>query len=208
MLLLIIVFALGYMAIVLEAPLRLSKTSAALVMGVACWTVYIADHNVDTANHLLTEHFAGIAEIAFFLLGAMTIVELIDAHDGFHLITSRITTTKRRQLLLIVAALSFVLSAILDNLTTSIVMVSLVRKLAADEHDRLMLGGVIVISANAGGVWSPIGDVTTTMLWIDGQVTTLGLVEQLVIPALVCVAIPVLWVSLRSPGRREGTGRR
>jgi len=199
--LLIVVFVLGYLAIVLEAPLRLNKTSAALLMGVVCWTVFVTDGgDVALTNDLLSEHFAGIAQIAFFLLGAMTIVELIDAHDGFLLITSRITTTKRRKLLIIVAALSFVLSAVLDNLTTSIVMISLVRKLASDERDRKILGGIVIVAANAGGVWSPIGDVTTTMLWVGGQATTSGLVKQLVIPALVSVAVPVLWFSVRFRG--------
>jgi Na+/H+ antiporter NhaD/arsenite permease-like protein len=145
-------------------------------------------------------HFAGIAQIVFFLLGAMVIVELIDAHDGFEIITSRITTTSRRKLLVVISTLAFLLSAVLDNLTTSIVMMSLIRKLVNDERDRMMYGGIVIIAANAGGVWSPIGDVTSTMLWVGGQVTTTGLVGQLIVPALVSVAVPMLWVGLRMKG--------
>src|SRR6187200_2427570 len=113
-----------------------------------------------------------LSQILFFLLGAMTIVELIDAHDGFELITSKITTVDRRRLLVTIAVLSFVLSAVLDNLTTSIVMMSLVRKLVPDDADRRYFAGLVIVASNSGGVWSPIGDVTTTMLWVGGQVTT------------------------------------
>lgn len=193
-------FAIGYVAIVFEHPLRLDKTVSALLMGVACWVAVGLDHDAAAINSELLHHLAGISQIVFFLLGAMVIVELIDAHDGFDIITSRIQTTSRRKLLLIVTALSFVLSAVLDNLTTSIVMISLVRKLAADQEDRMYYGGVVIIAANAGGVWSPIGDVTTTMLWVGNQVTTTGLVSHLILPAVVCVAVPTLWLLVRLKG--------
>jgi Na+/H+ antiporter NhaD/arsenite permease-like protein len=201
--LLIIVFAVGYLAIVFEAPLRFNKSAAALLMGVACWTVLILDHDVKTSNDELAAHFAGISQIVFFLLGAMTIVELIDAHDGFELITSRIKTRSRRKLLVVISVLSFFLSAVLDNLTTSIVMMSLIRKLANSNDDRMTFGGVVIIAANAGGAWSPIGDVTTTMLWVGGQVTTTGLVEHLIVPSVVSVAVPVLWIGARMRGEVE-----
>ncbi|MBA2540167.1 MAG: sodium:proton antiporter NhaD [Deltaproteobacteria bacterium] len=198
--LLVICFAIGYLAIVFEHPLRVNKTVSALIMGVICWTVLVTDHDSAHLNEQLLHHFAGIAQIVFFLLGAMVIVELIDAHDGFELITSRITTTSRRKLLLVISILSFLLSAVLDNLTTSIVMISLVRKLTADDNDRLNFGGIVIIAANAGGVWSPIGDVTTTMLWVGNQVTTTGLLSTLIVPALVCVSVPIAWVMIRLKG--------
>ena len=131
----------------------------------------------------------------------MTIVELIDAHDGFELITSRIATRSRRKLLVIITILSFFLSAVLDNLTTSIVMMSLVRKLVPDELDRRYYGGLVIIAANAGGAWSPIGDVTTTMLWVGGQITTPMVIRSVFLPALVSVAVPALWLARRLKGQ-------
>jgi len=159
------IFTLGYVAIVLEHPLRLNKAASALIAGGLCWTAYMAGGDPETVNGQLVHHLGELSQILFFLLGAMTIVELIDAHDGFDLITSRITTRSRRKLLLIITLFSFFLSAVLDNLTTSIVMMSLVRKLVPDNTDRQYYGGVVIIAANSGGAWSPIGDVTTTMLW-------------------------------------------
>jgi Na+/H+ antiporter NhaD/arsenite permease-like protein len=199
--LLVALFVVGYIAIVFEHPLKLNKTASALLMGVLCWTALVLDHDATTTSTHLSQHFAGIAQIVFFLLGAMTIVELIDAHDGFELITSRITTTSRRKLLVIISLLSFVLSAVLDNLTTSIVMMSLVRKLTSDDRDRMDYGGIVIIAANAGGVWSPIGDVTTTMLWVGGQITTTNLINHLILPSLVSVIVPMLWVGARMKGQ-------
>lgn len=190
---LILIFVIGYIAIAFEKPLKINKAATALVTGVLCWTVYIL--NVSDANIVtqqLSSHLGDIAQILFFLLGAMTIVELIDAHDGFEIITNRIRTTDKRKILWIVSILAFFLSAILDNLTTTIVMVSLIRKLVANKNDRWLLAGVIIIAANAGGVWSPIGDVTTTMLWIGNQITASNIILKLFIPALACMLIPVL----------------
>ncbi len=198
--LLILCFVLGYLAIVFEHPLRVNKTVSALLVGVLCWTALVPDLDGSLLNEQLLHHFAGIAQIVFFLLGAMVIVELIDSHEGFEIITSRIRTTSRRKLLLVVSILSFLLSAVLDNLTTSIVMMSLVRKLTADERDRISYGGIVIIAANAGGVWSPIGDVTTTMLWVGHQVSTGALIEHLVLPALASVAVPMTWLALRMKG--------
>lgn len=148
----------------------------------------------------ILEHLGEIASILFFLLGAMTIVELIDSHEGFAVITDRIRTTNKRKLMWIVGILTFFFSAALDNLTTSIVMISLLRKLIEDKEDRWLFAGLVIISANAGGAWSPIGDVTTTMLWIGSQVTAAAIIVKLIIPSLVCLAIPLLVVSMRSKG--------
>jgi Na+/H+ antiporter NhaD/arsenite permease-like protein len=136
-----------------------------------------------------------IASILFFLLGAMTVVELIDAHSGFQIITDRIATTNRRKLLLLVAGVTFVLSAVLDNLTSSIVMAAVLRKLVSDRDDLWTLGGVVIIAANAGGAWSPIGDVTTIMLWIGGQVTTWNIIRATLLPSIVCILLPILWMA-------------
>jgi len=193
-------FALGYLAIVFEHSLKLNKSASALLTGVACWTVYIVQGDARTIEGQLAHHMGELSQILFFLLGAMTVVELIDAHDGFELITSRIRSTSRRRLLVTIALISFVLSAVLDNLTTSIVMMSLVRKLASDERDRMYFGAIVIIAANSGGAWSPIGDVTTTMLWIGGQVTGAKLVTGLVIPSLVSVIVPLAWIAMRLKG--------
>lgn len=199
--LLVAIFFLGYLAIVFEHPLAINKSASALLVGVACWTVHVAGGDWHVVNAQLAHHMGELSQILFFLLGAMTIVELIDAHDGFDLITSRITTLDRRALLAAIAALAFVLSAVLDNLTTAIVMVTLVRKLVGDEGDRRFYAGVVVIAANSGGVWSPIGDVTTTMLWVGEQVTTTTLSTRLIVPALVSVVVPVAWIGFRMKGK-------
>lgn len=198
------IFAIGYLAIVLEYPLKLNKAASALLAGGLCWTAYVMSADQDVVNAELLRHLADLSQILFFLLGAMTIVELIDAHDGFELITARIRTRSRRRLLLVVAVLSFFLSAVLDNLTTSIVMMSLVRKLVPDDVDRRYFGGAVIIAANSGGAWSPIGDVTTTMLWISHHVTTTRLIETIIVPALVSVAVPVAWLALRMKGELAG----
>jgi len=178
--LLISIFIIGYTAIAFEQPLRLNKAASALLTGVLCWTVYIIsgdDHSRITEE--LLHHFGEIASILFFLLGAMTIVELIDSHNGFEIITTRIKTKSKRKLLVIITIITFFLSAILDNLTTAIVMSSLSAKLLTEKEDRLWFAGMIVIAANAGGAWSPLGDVTTTMLWIGGQITALNIMKGL-----------------------------
>lgn len=189
---LVLVFVIGYLAITLEHPLKLNKAATALLTGVICWTVYAFSGTRTGENTELLYHTSEIAGILFFLLGAMTIVELIDAHDGFDLITSRISTVSRRKLLFIVGIAAFLLSALLDNLTTAIVMMSLVRKLVSDEKDRWYYGGIIIIAANAGGAWSPIGDVTTTMLWVGGQITSANIIAKLILPSLVSLTIPLL----------------
>ena len=184
-------FIIGYIAIAFEHTIKINKAASALITGVVCWTFYIVfTGNKDLVVENLLHHLGNLSQILFFLLGAMTIVELIDAHDGFEIITKRITTRNKKKLLWIIGLLAFFLSAVLDNLTTAIVMISLVRKLTADKHDRLMFAGAIVIAANAGGAWSPIGDVTTTMLWIGGQITAGNIILKLILPSLVCMIIP------------------
>jgi NhaD family Na+/H+ antiporter len=191
------IFILGYIAIAFEHSIRINKAATALVTGVLCWTVYILfSDNKEVVAGQLTNHLGHLSQILFFLMAAMAIVELIDAHDGFEIITSRIKTVKKRKILWIIGILSFFLSAVLDNLTTTIVMVSLVRKLVADKNDRWMLAGLIIIAANAGGAWSPIGDVTTTMLWIGKQVTAVNIMLKLIFPSLVCLLVPLLFMRL------------
>jgi Na+/H+ antiporter NhaD/arsenite permease-like protein len=200
----LIIFVLGYVAIAMEHPLRLNKAASALITAVLCWTIYILyAPDPGHINDQLSEHLGEIAGILFFLLGAMTIVELIDSHDGFEVITSRIKTTKKVKLLWLICLLAFFLSAILDNLTTAIVMVSLIRKLIRNKHARLLFCGMVVIAANAGGAWSPIGDVTTTMLWIGGQLTTSQLIMQVILPSLACLLAPLLLLSVRMKGTIE-----
>lgn len=151
-------------------------------------------------NFTLSEHLGQIAQILFFLLGAMTIVELVDAHQGFRLITDRIKTKNLVTLLWIVCWITFFLSAILDNLTTTIVMVSLVRKLVPNRDTKFFFASMIVIAANAGGAWTPIGDVTTTMLWIGGQITSLSIIKGLFLPSLVCITTPLLFLTFTMKG--------
>ncbi len=201
-LMILVIFIAGYCLIAFEHPLGINKTASAILTGVLCWTVYITSWN-DTAlvNHELYEHLGQISGILFFLLGAMTIVELVDAHDGFDVITNRINTNDYRKLLWIVCLLTFFLSAVLDNLTTTIVMVSLLRKLIVERRTRILFVSMVVLSANAGGAWSPIGDVTTTMLWIGGQITTANIIIHLFLPSLVCMLVPVIILSFSLKGK-------
>lgn len=197
----IIVFVVGYIAIALEHPIKVNKTASALLTGVLCWTLHaVSVENPDTVVGELSHHLSQVAEILFFLLGAMTIVELVDAYQGFRLITDRIQTKNPKILLWLICWVTFFLSSILDNLTTSIVMVSLIRKLVPNKDMRMFFAGMIVIAANAGGAWTPIGDVTTTMLWIGKQISTANIMEVLFIPSVICMAIPLIWLSFRMKG--------
>jgi Na+/H+ antiporter NhaD/arsenite permease-like protein len=223
--LIVAIFVAGYMLIALEHPLRIDKTAPALMTGVLTWALFAlgvnywgytvpfeevmhhiglqfnpADADYKNVERLLGHFVTEIAYILFFLLGAMTIVELIDMHDGFHLITSRIKTSNKRKVLWIIAILTFFLSAVLDNLTTSIVMVSLLRKLIRDRETRLYFAGMVIIAANSGGAWSPIGDITTTMLWIGGQISVLPTITDIILPSIVCMVVPVGILSMRMKG--------
>lgn len=197
---LIIVFSLGYLLIALEHNIRLNKTASALITGTICWAIYIvSSENKELVGEQLSHHLAEIAQILFFLMGAMTIVELIDAHDGFDIVKNQINTKNNKRLMWIMGGLSFILSAIIDNLTTAIVMVSILRKVIKDREQRLLFIGIMIICANAGGAWSPIGDVTTTMLWIKGQVSAPSVIKEVFIPSLVCMLVPLLYYQFRLP---------
>jgi Na+/H+ antiporter NhaD/arsenite permease-like protein len=199
--LIITIFILGYIAIAFEHKIKINKAATALITGVLCWTVYILfSPDKQFVGEELTNHMGDLSAILFFLLGAMTIVELIDAHDGFDIITNRINQTDKRKLLWIVAFITFFLSAILDNLTTTIVIISLLRKLIRDDKDRLFFAGIVVVAANAGGAWSPIGDVTTTMLWIGGQITAYSIIIKLILPSLICLIVPLVYLSFKLKG--------
>jgi Na+/H+ antiporter NhaD/arsenite permease-like protein len=200
---LIIIFILAYAAIAFEHPLKVNKTASALIGAGCLWTLYAlmsGDHQAVKNN--LNESVAATAQIVFFLMGAMTIVEVIDAHNGFHVITSRIKTTQLSSLLWLVGGISFSLSSILDNLTTTIVMISLMKRLLDRHDDRLFFAGIIVIAANAGGAWTPIGDVTTTMLWIGGQITTLAIMKGVFLPSLACLVVPLTFLTFSLRGKK------
>ena len=224
----LVVFVLGYAFIALEHNVHIDKAASALVTGTVCWALFVlgwheapahlaeefhlfaADHIgqghgglSQFFEHRLLHHMEEISSILFFLMGAMTIVELIDAHEGFRVITDRIQTRNKVKMLWIVCVLTFFFSALLDNLTTSIVMVSLLRKLIDDRQSRWLFAGMVVIAANAGGAWSPIGDVTTTMLWIGGQLTTTTIVGNLILPSIACLLVPLTLLSFRLNGDIE-----
>lgn len=202
--LLLAIFSIGYAAIAFEHNIKINKTATALITGVLCWVAYIAFIADKSAVNLsLLEHLADISSILFFLLGAMTIIELIDAYDGFEIITDFITQTNKRSLIWIIGFLTFFLSSVLDNLTTTIVMVALLRKLISNHNDRLLFVGIVVIASNAGGAWTPIGDVTTTMLWIGGQISTFSIMYKLILPSLACLIIPLAAVSFQLHGKVE-----
>jgi len=190
--LLVLIFVLAYAAIALEHPLKINKSASALLGAGLLWTLYaVASGDARLVEQQLGESLMSTAQIVFFLMGAMTIVEVVDAHNGFEVITSRIKTTRLSSLMWLVGFVTFFLSSILDNLTTAIVMVSLMKKLLDKHEDRLFFAGIIVIAANAGGAWTPIGDVTTTMLWIGGQITTVTIMKSLLIPSLVNLIVPL-----------------
>ena len=189
---LLVIFVLCYAAIALEHPLKVNKSASALLGAGLLWTVYALNAgNPDAVAQELGASLLGTAQIVFFLIGAMTIVEVVDAHNGFAVITDRIRTTRLSSLMWLVGVVTFFLSSILDNLTTAIVMVSLMKKLLDRREDRLFFAGIIVIAANAGGAWTPIGDVTTTMLWIGGQITTLAIMKAVFIPSMANLLVPL-----------------
>ncbi len=198
----ILIFTVGYILIATEHSIGINKSASALLTGTLCWTLYIMFSGLPVNEILdsLSHHTSDIAGILFFLLSAMTIVELIDAHNGFDVITSTITTRNRIKLLWITCILAFFLSAIIDNLTTAIVMVTLLRKLIDDKEERWLYSGMIIIAANAGGAWSPLGDVTTTMLWIGGQISAVNIMKELFLPSLVCLVVPLVLASFQLKG--------
>ena len=227
--LMVVVFVLGYLAIALEHNIKVDKAASALLIGSITWAIYALNavdilslglnetwnelihgftipegHLSALANHFvkheLQHHLIEISEILFFLLGAMTIVEVVDHHQGFKIITDKITTTNKVTLLWVLGILTFFMSAALDNLTTTIVMITLLKKLIDDKETRWLYAGVIVLTANAGGAWSPIGDVTTIMLWIGGQVTALNIILKVFIPSIVAAVVPLIVLSFTMKG--------
>ena len=198
---LIALFIVGYFFIVIEHSIKIDKAATALITGVLCWAAYaFFKQNPMEVNHQLYEHIGDIAGILFFLIGAMTIVELIDIYEGFQLIVDKIKTTNKRTFLIIITTIAFFLSAILDNLTTAIVMSTLISKIISDRKDRLISIGMVVIAANAGGAWSPIGDVTTTMLWTGNQITAWGIIKSVFIPSLISCLVPLLYFLFKLKG--------
>ena len=201
---LLIVFALGYLAITLEHTIKINKSATALITAVLCWTLIISNAaSKELIIEQLSHHLSSISEIVFFLLGAMTIVEIIDAHDGFQNITESIKTTNKTKLIWLISVITFFLSAVLDNLTTTIVMISILNKLIADKKTKWLLLGLVIISSNAGGAWSPIGDVTTTMLWIGGQISPLNIIQQTFLASLVSMIVPTLIINYIIKGNIE-----
>ena len=226
--LMVIVFVLGYVAIALEHPLKVDKAATALIIGTLCWVVYILGaegilnlgyslswaeylaqhpdaHGLQAIHEFIVDyeiirHIGEIAEILFFLLGAMTIVEVVDQHEGFKVITDKIKTTNKVKLLWIISFLTFFMSAVLDNLTTTIVIIALLRKLIDDRQTRWFFASMVVLAANAGGAWSPIGDVTTIMLWIGGQITTLKIIQGVLLPSIACMVVPLIILSFSMKG--------
>lgn len=201
---LLIVFALGYLVITLEHTIKINKSATALITAVVCWTLIISNaSNKEQIIEQLSHHLSSISEIVFFLLGAMTIVEIIDAHDGFQNITESIKTGNKTKLIWLISLITFFLSAVLDNLTSTIVMISILNKLVNDKKTKWLLLGLVIISANAGGAWSPIGDVTTTMLWIGGQISALNIIKQTFFASLISMVVPTLIINYLIKGKIE-----
>src|SRR6478672_8138256 len=196
------IFVIAYAAVALEHPIKINKSASALVGAGLLWTVYaMLSGDYALIDRQLNESVSSTAQIIFFLIGAMTIVEVIDAHNGFEVITSLVRTRKQTTLMWLVGFVTFFLSAILDNMTTTIVMISLMRKLLANHSDRLLFAAMIVIAANAGGAWSAIGDVTTTMLWIGGQITPLAIIKGVFLASLVNLVVPLFVVGAMLRGK-------
>lgn len=199
----IVIFALGYSAIIMEHYIKINKAASALLIAVLCWSLYLTCGAAPIGESIeaLGHHLSEVSQIIFFLMGAMTIVELVDSHRGFKIVTDLIKTQSQRKMIWIIALVAFFLSSILDNLTTTILMVSLLRKLVPQAAERLLLCCIVVVAANAGGAWTPIGDVTTTMLWINGQISTFAVMKSLFIPSIISLLIPLAWFSFRTKGK-------
>ena len=208
----VIVFCIGYLCIALESVTRVNKAAVALLMCVGCWTLLMVAPGAyypEVAGEGVLHHIAEVIEhhlgdaggTLFFLMGAMTIVEIVDSNGGFNFVRDSIKTRSKRKLMWRVAFMTFFLSAILDNLTTSIVMIMVLRKLVQAREDRLIYAALVVISANSGGAFSPIGDVTTIMLWIKGVITTQGVLTEIFLPSLVSMIVPAAILSLSLKGK-------
>ena len=185
------IFIVGYLAIILEFYIHINKTAVGVALAGILWMIYFAFGGVASPTTHLSHHLSEVSQIIFFLIGAMTLVELIDSHKGFNTVIRLIHTTSKRKMLIIISFLAFFLSSVLDNLTTTILMISVLRKLVPEKSERLTLNCMVVIAANAGGAWTPIGDVTTTMLWINHRVSTLAVITEVFIPSLISMLVPL-----------------
>ena len=201
------IFAIGYLAIILEFYVKVNKTAVGLFLAVVCWMFYFLGDLKPLTENLadLSRHLSDISQIIFFLLGAMTLVELIDSHKGFNTVARLIHTTSKRRMLWVISILAFCLSAVLDNLTTTILMISILRKLIPQRKERFLLSCMIIIAANAGGAWTPIGDVTTTMLWINGQVSSLMVMKEVFVPSVISLLVPLFYFTYKMKDGDEDT---
>lgn len=200
----LLIFIFGYAAIIFEHSIRINKAASALVVAVFTWTILFLtpSQNFLDHNHVLNEHLSSTSQIIFFLLGALLIVELIDSHRGFKIITDIIRTKSRKSLLWTLGLITFFLSAVLDNLTTTVVMVTLLRKILSNRDDRILFGSLIVIAANAGGAWTPMGDITTTMLWINGNITSLAIIKSLFLPSFFSLIVALFLIERKFEKKR------
>ena len=203
-LLIVVLFLIGYLFIALESVTEVNKAAIALLMCVLCWTIYVFSPAAEIGE-MLKMHLGDTAETLFFLMGAMTIVEIVDANGGFNFVRDMMKTRDKRKLLWRVAIATFFLSAILDNLTTSIVMIMVLRKLVRDNQERMIFAGLVIIAANAGGAFSPIGDVTTIMLWIKGMITTQGVITEIFLPSVMAMVVPTFILQYSLHGKFDKT---
>jgi Na+/H+ antiporter NhaD/arsenite permease-like protein len=212
----VVVFVVGYLFIALESITKVNKAAVALLMFVACWTLFMVNPGnyisgftgnglINEACNAIERHLGSTSTTLFFLMGAMTIVEIVDQNGGFNWVQSRMFTKSKRELLWKIAFMTFFLSAILDNLTTSIVMIMILRKLVHEHKDRIIYASLVIIAANAGGAFSPIGDVTTIMLWNKGVITALGIISEMFVPAVVSLVIPALILQTQLKGELKTT---
>ena len=206
----VIAFVIGYFFIAIESVTKINKAAIALLMFVVCWTLFMIDpaglvaslagveheQMAGAVSKIIEEHLGETGTTLFFLMGAMTIVELVDQNGGFNFVKDTLKTKSKRSLLWRIAFMTFILSAILDNLTTSIVMIMILRKLVKEKKDRIIYASLVIIAANSGGAFSPIGDVTTIMLWNKGVITAVGVITEIFIPSLVSMVIPAYILSL------------
>jgi len=208
----VIVFVVGYLCIALESVTKINKAAIALLMCVGCWTLLMlapgsfypdvpAADVVHKVSEVIEHHLGDAAGTLFFLMGAMTIVEIVDSNGGFNFVRDAIKTRSKRKLMWRMAFMTFFLSAILDNLTTSIVMIMVLRKLVQERNERLIYAAMVVIAANSGGAFSPIGDVTTIMLWIKGVITTQGVLSEIFVPSLVSMIVPAFFLQYSLKGK-------
>lgn len=198
-----VIFLLGYLAIAIEQIVKFNKAATALIMAICCWTILFLEpyDTVDRHLFIFALQMYKVSQILFFLLGALTIVEIINVHKGFRLITEFLLIPSKKKMLWMLGIVTFFLSSVIDNLTTTIVMVSLIAKLVDNKEERMLLGGSIVVAANVGGAWTPIGDVATTLLWINGQVTTLPLIRDLFLPSILSLVVFLSMISFKLKGK-------